>query len=108
MSETGKMRFCRSRNDGRRCTRELGHLGLHRHRGIMWTDAGADPARCPGSGVPADPAPRLPNGYPGDRALCRTCLEFVPLEDGRLAEHRTSSAEADDDNRAEWFNAHGW
>ena len=74
----------------------------------MWTDAGADPARCPGSGAPADPAPPLPNGFPGGRALCESCLEFVELEDGRLAEHDTSGAETDDANRREWFNAHGW
>ena len=36
------VRFCTSRNQGRRCTRHLDHPGLHRHRTIMWADATAD------------------------------------------------------------------
>lgn len=71
--------FCRSRRGGRRCTRELGHAGLHRHRTIMWADSGADDPRCPGSGAPGSPAEILPNGFPGGRALCPVCLQFVPL-----------------------------
>ncbi|HEX5857344.1 MAG TPA: hypothetical protein VFY91_04470 [Microbacterium sp.] len=103
-----KMRFCRSRNAGRRCTRELGHLGLHRHRALLWSDAGADPADCPASGEPAAPAATLSNGFPGGRALCERCHEFVELREGRLADHRTSSPETDDENRRQWFNSHGW
>ena len=66
------MQFCRSRNDGRRCTRELGHRGLHRHRTIMWTDAGADDPHCPGSGSPGTAAPTLASGFPGGRRSART------------------------------------
>lgn len=104
------MQFCRSRNDGRRCTRELGHRGLHRHRTIMWTNAGADAPRCPGSRSPASVAPVLDSGFPDGRALCTTCLEFVALEDGRLIEHDTGSAASDVEatERADWFNAFGW
>ena len=61
------MQFCRSRNDGRRCTRELGHRGLHRHRTIMWTDAGADDPRMPRVGPLAAPAATLLRaGFPAD------------------------------------------
>lgn len=108
---TAPMTFCRSRNDGRRCTRELGHSGLHRHRSIMWTDAGADELRCPDSGAPSAPAPILANGFPEGRAPCPTCVQFVALTpDGRLAEHETWSAasEADRADRAAWFNTFGW
>ena len=70
----------------------------------MWSDAGADPAHCPGSGDPAAPAVTLANGFPWGRALCERCHEFVELRDGRLADHRTSSAETDDENRRAWFN----
>ena len=79
------MQFCRSRNDGRRCTRELGHRGLHRHRTIMWTDAGADDPHCPGSGSPGTAAPTLANGFPGGRAVCPDCLGFVALDPVRPA-----------------------
>ncbi len=105
------MQFCRSRNGGRRCTRELGHRGLHRHRTIMWTDAGADDPRCPGSGSPGSAAPALANGFPGGRALCAECLEFVALDpDRRLVAHDTGGAASDHDavERAAWFNTHGW
>jgi hypothetical protein len=105
------MQFCRSRSAGRRCTRELGHRGLHRHRTIMWTDAGADALRCPGSGSPASAAPALPDGFPGGRALCPECLGFVERDDaGRLVEHDTWSPASDRDGaqRAAWFNAHGF
>jgi hypothetical protein len=102
------MLFCRSRNDGRRCTRELGHRGLHRQRTIMWTDAGADALRCPGSGSPGIPAPVLASGFPGGSALCPHCLGFVPLDAGRLVEHDTWSAASDSADRAEWFNTHGF
>ena len=102
------MQFCRSRNGGRRCTRELGHRGLHRHRAIMWTDAAADAARCPGSGAPGTPATTLSNGFPYGRALCGVCLGFVALDpDGRLEGHDTGSPASDVD-RADWFNTHGW
>lgn len=108
MSEPGGvMQFCRSRRAGRRCTRELGHPGLHRSRTIMWTDAGADPALCPGSGTPGSPAPLLPNGFPGGRALCSQCLGFVVIDSaGRLESHETWSGDGDD--RSDWFNVHGW
>ncbi|MBW9108227.1 hypothetical protein [Microbacterium ureisolvens] len=103
--------FCRSRNGGRRCTRPLDHAGLHRHRTIMWTDAGADPARCRGSGEPGSPAATLADGFPDGRALCPVCLRFLPLDDGRLPAHDTSdTAETDAETRRrrEWFNAYGW
>lgn len=103
------MRFCTSRSGGRRCTRPLDHPGLHRHRTIMWTDAAADPARCPGSGLPAQPAEALADGYPHGRALCETCLRFVPLEDGLLVTHDASDTGESDlevERRREWFNTH--
>lgn len=109
MSEV--VQFCRSRNDDRRCTRPLGHPGLHRHRTIMWTDAGSDPARCRGSGDPGAPAERLDDGFPEGRALCAACLRFIALDEaGRLIEHDTSDeSETDaDTRRREWFNVHGW
>lgn len=104
------MQFCRSRRDGRRCTRELGHRGLHRHRTIMWTDAGADAPRCPGSGSAGTPAPVLANGFPGGRALCPACLGFAAVDDGHLVEHDTWSAASDSEasERADWFNTFGW
>ncbi|MCP2636573.1 hypothetical protein K0817_008320 [Microbacterium sp. HD4P20] len=108
----GVVRFCRSRSAGRRCTRPLGHPGLHRHRTIMWTDASADPPRCPGSGEPGEPAAQLPDGYPHGRALCAGCQQFVPLDTaGRLAEHEASDdaeTDAEAGSRREWFNLHGW
>jgi hypothetical protein len=104
------MRFCRSRNAGRRCTRELGHRGLHRSRTILWTDAGADEPRCQGSGAVADAAPTLPDGFPAGRALCPHCLGFVGLDANRLREHDTADGHSDSETeqRAEWFNRHGW
>ncbi|MET0297102.1 MAG: hypothetical protein ABW024_06845 [Microbacterium sp.] len=102
------VQFCRSRSEGRRCTRPLDHPGLHRHRTIMWSDAGADAPRCPGSGGAAAPAAPLADGWPHGLALCPTCLRFVPLEDGLLVDHDTSDP-ADDLGRArEWFNTRGW
>lgn len=101
------VRFCRSRSAGRRCTRPLGHPGLHRHRMIMWSSAGADPERCAGSGEPGSPAATLPDGYPHGRALCRRCFTFVPLMDGRLTQHDAAPAEESDAEiaaRREWFN----
>ncbi|MET0736164.1 MAG: hypothetical protein ABWY55_11065 [Microbacterium sp.] len=108
---TESRRFCGSRSEGRRCTRGLGHPGLHRHRSIMWTDAGADPARCPGSGDPGSAARTLADGYPDGRALCGRCLRFVPIEDGRLVDHDTSDAQesgAEAARRRDWLNLHGW
>ncbi|MFI8633291.1 hypothetical protein ACIGEP_11900 [Microbacterium sp. NPDC077663] len=105
------VRFCRSRNAGRRCTRPLDHPGLHRHRTIMWTDAAADPARCAGSGEPGEPAAALSDGWPHGRALCLVCHRFIPLEDGVLAEHDTSDrdeSDAETAHRREWLNTHGW
>lgn len=110
-TESGVVRFCRSRSAGRRCTRPLGHAGLHRHRTIMWTDAGADGPRCPGSGTPALPATPLADGYPDGRALCPTCLRFVALEGGVLVAHDTSDPDettGEATRRAEWLNTHGW
>lgn len=107
----GVIRFCRSRNAGRRCTRPLDHPGLHRHRTIMWTDATADPARCTGSGEPGEPAAVLADGWPHGRALCPVCHRFVPLEDGRLTSHETSGpheTDAETAHRREWLNTHGW
>jgi hypothetical protein len=107
---TETVRFCRSRNANRRCTRPLDHPGLHRHRTIMWTDAAADPPRCAGSGDPAHPAAPLPNGYPHGRGLCDVCLRFLPLEAGRLVEHETTDPDetsAETALRREWFNAAG-
>jgi hypothetical protein len=109
---SGVVAFCRSRNQGRRCTRPLAHPGLHRHRTIMWTDAAADPARCPGSDQPGEPAARLEDGFPDGRALCPVCLRFVELDaDSRLTEHDTSDAgetDAETRRRRDWFNIHGW
>ena len=109
---TEVVRFCRSRNSGRRCTRPLAHPGLHRHRTIMWTDAAADPPRCSGSGAAGEPAARLADGFPDGRALCPVCLRFVELtDDGLLVEHDTTDATETDAaarRRREWFNEHGW
>jgi hypothetical protein len=105
------MLFCLSRNDGRRCTRERGHRGLHRSRTLMWTDAGADAPECSGSGAVAEPAQPLPDGFPGGRALCPVCLRFIPLDSHGLLEAHDASAHADDqdaERRAEWFNTFGW
>ena len=105
------MQFCQSRSNGRRCTRELGHRGLHRHRTIMWTDAAADDPRCPGSGSLGRAVPTLASGFPGGRAVCPDCLGFVALDpDERLVAHDTWSAASDREavERAEWFNTYGW
>lgn len=78
----------------------------------MWTDAAADPPRCPGSGEQAHPAPPLPDGYPDGRALCPACLRFIARDDdGRLEPHETSDASetvAEAERRRDWFNAFGW
>ena len=78
----------------------------------MWTDAGADPLRCPGSGEPGEPAAQLANGFPGGRAVCPHCQRFIALDaSGRLAEHDTSDPDEPADEtaqRREWFNTHGW
>ena len=78
----------------------------------MWTDAAADPARCPGSDQPGEPAARLEDGFPDGRALCPVCLRFVELDtDSRLTEHDTSDAgetDAETRRRREWLNEHGW
>ena len=105
------MQFCHSRSNGRRCTRELGHRGLHRHRTIMWTDAAADDPRCPGCGSLGRAVPTLASGFPGGRAVCPDCLGFVALDpDERLVAHDTWSAASDHEavERAEWFNTYGW
>jgi hypothetical protein len=109
---TDVVRFCRSRSAGRRCTRPLDHAGLHRHRTIMWTDAAADPARCPGSGEHGTPAAALADGFPDGRTLCPVCQRFVELDvDGRLVPHDTSDdseTDAEIRGRREWFNTYGW
>ncbi len=78
----------------------------------MWTDAAADAARCPGSGIEGSAAAPLANGFPHGRALCPRCLRFVGLDaDGRLIEHETTDADESDDElrqRQEWINLHGW
>lgn len=106
------VRFCRSRSAGRRCTRPLAHAGLHRHRTIMWTDAGADAAHCPGSGERGTAAALLADGFPDGRALCPVCHRFFALDgDDRLVPHDTSDdgeTDAETRRRREWFNTHGW
>lgn len=77
----------------------------------MWTDAAADPSRCPGSGRPGEPAAPLDDGWPQGRALCPVCHRFLPLEAGLLAEHTTSDegeTDAEASHRREWLNTHGW
>ena len=78
----------------------------------MWSDAGADPLRCAGSGEPGTPAATLHDGFPGGRAVCGVCQRFIPLdEDARLIEHDTSDpleSDAEAAHRREWFNTHGW
>ncbi|WP_431220062.1 hypothetical protein [Leifsonia xyli] len=105
-------RYCPSRKAGRPCTRPLGHPGLHRYQGAMWSDAGADPLRCPGSGQPGTPAATLDDGYPGGRAACPHCQRFVELDAaGRLVPHDTSDPDETDDEiarRRAWFNENGW
>ena len=77
----------------------------------MWTDASADPPRCPGSGEPGAPATRLADGYPQGRALCSRCQRFVPLDStGGLVEHDTTDAletDAEATRRREWFTGPG-
>ncbi|TQJ31819.1 hypothetical protein [Microbacterium sp. SLBN-146] len=110
-TKSGVVRFCRSRSGGRRCTRPLGHVGLHRHRTIMWSDAGADDPRCLGSGTSATAAALLADGYPHGRALCPRCLRFIELTHGALVAHDTSDPDETDEEskrRAEWLNTHGW
>lgn len=77
----------------------------------MWSDAQADPPRCPGSGTAGEAAARLADGFPGGRALCPVCTGFVALEDGALARHdafRGTTDAAEARHRAEWFNSVGW
>ncbi|MET2012375.1 hypothetical protein ABXJ56_12535 [Microbacterium chocolatum] len=106
---TAPIAFCRSRSEGRRCTRPAGHAGLHRHRTILWSEVGADPARCAGSGARARAADALDDGWPHGRALCRRCLRFIPLVEGTLVVHETGGDSAEEHRRvAEWFNTHGW
>ncbi|MFB3980012.1 hypothetical protein [Microbacterium proteolyticum] len=107
-------RLCLSRRRGEICTREKGHRGLHHRRGgaLLWNDLQADPPECPAGGSPAEPAPRLDDGFPGGRSLCPTCWAFVPLQDdGTLRPHDTwrgDPTRADADRRREWFNTFGW
>jgi hypothetical protein len=108
------IRWCLSRHGGAVCTRPVGHAGLHNRVGtsLMWSERTADPAQCPGSGDPASPAPELADGFPHGWALCPTCLAFVRLtDDGRLWNHdsfRGARTDAEQLQRADWFNAHGW
>lgn len=78
----------------------------------MWTDAGADAARCTASGEPGSPARRLDDGWPDGRALCPVCQRFVDLDTGgRLITHDTSDpaeTEPEAERRREWFNTFGW
>lgn len=100
------------------CTRPAGHAGLHNRMGTgqMWSDREADPPACPGSGTAAAPAPALPDGFPGGRALCPVCLDFVTLtgavtDAGALVAHETFRGASDPDeaqHRADWFNTFGW
>ncbi|MFI8593429.1 hypothetical protein ACIGCK_03235 [Microbacterium sp. NPDC078428] len=106
--------WCFSRRGGVICSRPPGHAGLHNRRGTgaMWADRDADPPRCAGSRIPAEPAPALPGGFPGGRALCPVCTGFVALtRDARLATHdafRGAETGAEASARAAWFNTHGW
>ena len=105
-------RFCPSRRHGRRCERPIGHPGLHRRQGLLWSDVEADPPRCPGSGEPGEPAATLDDGFPDGRALCPQCLRFVALDsDARLVKHDPTDPDETDAERARsraWFNTHGW
>ncbi|QLD13160.1 hypothetical protein HW566_01695 [Microbacterium oleivorans] len=77
----------------------------------MWSDAQADPPRCPGSGTSAEPAPRLADGFPDGCALCPECTGFVRVERGVLVNHdafRDPDDAADAAHRAAWFNSIGW
>lgn len=101
------MKFCQSRNASRRCTRALGHPGLHKHRMIMWVDAAADPPRCAGSAASAVPAPTMADGYPHGRGLCVLCHRFVEITGTVLADHDTfdpAESAAEYECRREWFN----
>ena len=106
-------RWCLSRRGTAICTRPIGHAGLHNRSGtsLLWSDREADAAQCPGSGLPASPAVESEDGFPHGRALCQTCLAFVRLtDDGRLWNHdafRGPRSEAEGEQRAKWFNAHG-
>ncbi|MDT0179923.1 hypothetical protein Q9S36_06820 [Microbacterium sp. ARD31] len=105
------VQFCRSRRQSRRCTRRLGHPGLHRHRSVMWSDAGADASRCSGSGQAGSPAAALPDAWPHGRAMCDRCHDFVELTaEGRLVAHDADTRHPDDElrRRQEWFNTVGW
>ncbi|VXB91634.1 MULTISPECIES: hypothetical protein [unclassified Pseudoclavibacter] len=105
--------LCLSRRSGEICTRRAGHAGLHNRTGssLLWSDIDADAPRCPASGSPAVPAPRLPDGYPHGRALCGVCFAFVTLDDGALSAHdswRGDESREEADQRREWMNTHGW
>ncbi|WP_240482640.1 hypothetical protein [Microbacterium arborescens] len=105
--------WCRSRRGSALCTRPRGHAGLHNRLGTsqMWSDAQADPARCAGSGEPAEAAPSLPDGFPFGRGMCPVCTGFVELTDGRLESHdafRGTTDAAEGEARAQWFNTVGW
>lgn len=106
--------LCLSRRAGAVCTRERGHRGLHHRRntGLMWSERDADPPACPGAGRVASPAPTLPDGFPGGRALCEVCGRFVRVRrDGTVPAHRSwrgDRTREEDARRREWFNAFGW
>lgn len=108
------VRWCLSRRDGAVCTRPVGHAGLHNRAGTMllWSDRDEDPPGCPASGTPGRPAPTLPDGFPGGRALCPACSAFVRITDaGALWRHdafRAPRTPAEGAARAEWFNTFGW
>ena len=106
------VRSCASRQGGRRCTKKAGHAGLHRNQGRLWSELGADPLHCPGSGEPGTSAETLPDGFPDGRALCSHCLRFIALDPaGRLVDHDTSDPHETDseiEHVREWMNTHGW
>lgn len=78
----------------------------------MWSDRNADPPECPAAGKSAAAAPTLDDGFPGGRALCRTCGRFVRLrQDGTLPTHRVwrgARTIAEEQQRRTWFNTFGW
>lgn len=77
----------------------------------MWSDAQADPPRCPGSGTAAAPAQTLADGFPHGRGLCGVCSGFVGIDGGLLARHdafRGTTEPAEAEHRADWFNTVGW
>ncbi|SDQ06205.1 hypothetical protein SAMN04487847_0118 [Microbacterium sp. cf332] len=77
----------------------------------MWSEAQADPGVCPGGGRPAQPAPQLPDGFPGGRGLCAVCSGFVNVDGGVLDRHdafRGTDDPGEAEGRARWFNTVGW